>query len=69
MQSMQIGAPGADQCTTCPAVHSSLSECPLCTMHWAKCLGYIGEQDDMVIALVELPASREGGHTRDFRKM
>lgn len=36
-------------------------ECPLCDTHWAKCLGSIGEQDDMVTALVELLASREGG--------
>lgn len=34
----------------------------MCATHWAKCLGYIGEPDGNVTALVELPTSRKGGH-------
>lgn len=33
-----------------------------CMLLTGLCLGYIDEQDDMVTALVELSASREGGH-------
>lgn len=31
-----------------------------------KCLGYTGDQDDMVTALVERLSSREGSHTCGF---
>lgn len=69
MQSMQIGPLGIDQCPPCLAVHSSLFECPLCANRWAEFLGCVGEQDDMVTALVELPASRESHCTYDFHAM
>lgn len=37
-------------------------ECPLCATRCAKCLGYIGDPDGNVTALVELPTARKGGH-------
>lgn len=62
---MQMESLGVHKSRICSVVHSSLFRCPLCAVRWAKSLGYTGEQDDMVTALLELSASSEGSHSHD----